>query len=96
MNGEEISVACQPFAGGWQCRVQVGTDATATRHDVSVSQEDVRRLAPASTPDELVRQSFQFLLEREPRGSIMRRFELPIISRFFAEYEEEMQRRFGR
>jgi hypothetical protein len=95
VNGEEISVACQPSAGGWQCRVHVGTDPAATRHDVSVSQEDVRRLAPAGTPEELVRQSFVFLLEREPRTSIMRRFELPIISRFFAEYEEEMQRRFG-
>ncbi|HEX2222062.1 MAG TPA: hypothetical protein VHK06_06010 [Candidatus Limnocylindria bacterium] len=60
-----------------------------------MTQEDVRRLAPQSTPEELVRQSFRFLLEREARTSIMRRFELPLISRFFAEYEEEIARRMG-
>lgn len=94
MNGDAVVVACEPAGIGWQCRVQVGTDAAATSHEVSVGQEDLMRLAPASTPDELVRQSFRFLLEREPRTSIMRRFELPIISRFFAGYEEEMQRVF--
>ena len=38
---------------------------------------------PGATPEELVRVSFEFLLEREPRESIMRRFELAIIGRFF-------------
>jgi hypothetical protein len=95
VNADEINVACQRSAGGWQCRVWVGGDASATSHEVSLTQEDMRRLAPQSTPEELVRQSFRFLLEREPRTSIMRRFELPLISRFFAEYEEEIGRRMG-
>jgi hypothetical protein len=95
MNGDEVVTACKPTGTGWQCRVQIGADAGATRHEVSVAREDLLRLAPASTPEELVRQSFRFLLEREPRASIMRRFELPLIGRFFAEYEEEIRRRLG-
>jgi hypothetical protein len=46
-------------------------------------------------PEELVRLSFEFLLEREPRESIMRSFELPIIGRFFGDYRDEMERRLA-
>ena len=52
-------------------------------------------LAPGRTPDELVRASFAFLLEREPPESIMRSFELPIIGRFFADYPDEIRHRLG-
>ena len=31
-----------------------------------------------------------FLLEREPKESILRSFDLTVISRYFAEYEREM------
>jgi hypothetical protein len=40
-----------------------------------------------------VEASFRFLLEREPREAILRRFELPLIGHFFAEYEAEIGRR---
>jgi hypothetical protein len=50
-------------------------------------------MAPGVSPEELVRISFEFLLEREPRQSIMRSFELPIIGRFFGDYRDEMERR---
>ena len=34
----------------------------------------------------LVRASFEFLLAREPKESILRQFELPVIERYFQEY----------
>ena len=34
----------------------------------------------------LVRASFEFLLEREPASSILRRFDLDVIGRYFPEY----------
>ena len=37
----------------------------------------------------------RFLLEREPKESILSRFDLPIISRYFPEYEEEIGERLG-
>ena len=39
------------------------------------------------TIEELVRRSFDFLLEREPNTSILRRFDLSVIARYFPEYE---------
>ncbi len=88
---DEIKVTCRPGGQGWECDVVVGSDAGATRHAVSVSDQLLSRLRPdAERPDELVHRSFEFLLEREPRGSILGRFELPVIGRYFPEWEAEM------
>lgn len=38
-------------------------------------------------PEELVRRSFEFLLERESKGSILKKFDLPVIQKYFPEYE---------
>ena len=89
------TVRCEPTDGGWQCSVTVGDDAAATVHDVSVDRGTLDDLAPGMEPEELVRISFEFLLEREPRESIMRSFELPIIGRFFGDYRNEMERRLA-
>jgi hypothetical protein len=40
-----------------------------------------------------VEESFRFLLEREPKESILRRFNLTVISRYFPEYEREIKTR---
>jgi len=37
--------------------------------------------------EELVSRSFDFLLAREPNTSILRSFDLAVISRYFPEYE---------
>ena len=87
-----ISVDCEPAPSGWQCAVVVGTDGLATRHDVSVSSEILERMRPgAADPARLVEDAFAFLLEREPRESILRSFELPVIGRYFPEWESEMR-----
>jgi hypothetical protein len=38
-------------------------------------------------PDVLVEKSFRFLLDRESNTSILRSFDLPVIGRYFPEYE---------
>ena len=43
-----------------------------------------------SDPDALVRAAFDFLLTREPRESILRRFDLPVIGRYFPGWEAEV------
>jgi hypothetical protein len=91
----EPIVGCLPTESGWHCTVTLGDDERATTHEVTVDREVLEDLAPGATPEELVRVSFEFLLEREPRESIMRRFELPIIGRFFGDYRDEMLRRLA-
>ena len=51
---------------------------------------------PSMSDDEaVVRESFVFLLEREPPESILPSFSLDIIRRYFPEYDDEMRRRLG-
>ena len=42
--------------------------------------------------EELIKNSFDFLLERESKESILSRFDLRIISRYFPEYEQEIKK----
>lgn len=91
-----FDVSCEPDAGSWRCRVTIGDDAGATSHDVQVSAETLSSLAPgAADPEELVRASFEFLLAREPRESILSRFDLMVIRRYFPDWEAEMLRRLN-
>lgn len=57
-----------------------------TQHTVTVTKTDLRRWGRGDVED-LVRRSFDFLLEREPPSSILSRFELPVIERYFPEYD---------
>jgi hypothetical protein len=76
--------------------VTVGEDPAATRHVVMLEADDLAHLGPPGiAPERLVEESFAFMLEREPRESILREFELSVIGRFFPEYELEIRRRLG-
>ena len=91
-----ITVACQAEPDGWRCDIRVGDDDAATEHVVKLDHDALRDLAPVgASPEELVLESFRFLLEREPRAAIMRSFELPVITRFYADYAEAIGRRLG-
>jgi hypothetical protein len=77
-------------------RVRVIEAGSETTHDVTVSRNDYTRLTSGKTePEELVRRSFEFLLEREPKESILTRFDLSVIGRYFPEYEREIRRRLS-
>jgi hypothetical protein len=89
-----IDVVSRPTAAGWTCEVAVRDGVSETHHTVAVSRHDLERFAPAEPgPDRLVRCSFEFLLEREPKESILRSFDLPVILRYFPEYEHEIRAR---
>lgn len=74
----------------WQVTVKAGV---TTHHRVRVTQADLDRLAAGRSAEDLLRESFRFLLEREPNTSILNAFDLPIISGYFPEYEAEIRRR---
>jgi hypothetical protein len=77
-----------------QFEVVVREGAGETRHIVTAEPAYVRQLAgDAGSAPELLRRSFQFLLERESKESILSRFHLSEIGRYFPEYEKEIRRR---
>ena len=59
-----------------------------TTHTVTLPQAYYEKLTNNKvTPEVLVEKSFEFLLERESNTSILRSFELAVISSFFSDYE---------
>jgi hypothetical protein len=62
-----------------------------TRHHVTMSRELYERLTTGKhTPERCLEAAFRFLLDREPKESILRRFDVTEISRYFPEFEREM------
>jgi hypothetical protein len=90
----EIAVDCSPVDGRWTARVTVTDRGSSREFEVAVSQAELARLDPESAdPRDLVRRSFEFLLAREPKESILRSFGLSVIGGYFPEYEREIHRR---
>lgn len=87
-----IEVRSGRAGSGWRCSVRVVDEQSASEHVVDVSADDLERLDPGATdPTDLVRRSFEFLLEREPKESILRSFDLPVIGRYFPEFERTIR-----
>jgi hypothetical protein len=58
-----------------------------------MSREMCKRLtAGEHMPERGLEAAFRFLLDREPKESILKRFDVTAISRYFPEFEREMPR----
>lgn len=89
-----ITVEVEPQADGYRCTVRVTQDGGSTTHRVTVDETDYQRLTEGEvTPERLVEASFEFLLEREPKESILRSFDLMTIQRYFPQYESQIRSR---
>jgi hypothetical protein len=76
--------------------VQLTEGSAATNHRVTVPKsmlEDPQ--LGAVDPEVIVRQSMEFLLEREPPTSILSEFSLDVIPRYFGDYHAELRRRLS-
>ena len=74
-------------------RVIVEEDGSSTTHVVTVDDVYHRQLTGGKlSKQELVKKSFEFLLARESKESILRRFHLKEISRYFTDYEKQFSR----
>jgi hypothetical protein len=90
----QIEVECSAVDNGWLACVTVTDHGSSREFEVAVSTAELARFAPdAAEPTDLVRRSFEFLLAREPKESILRSFGLSTIGRYFPEYEREIGRR---
>jgi hypothetical protein len=79
--------------GAFDFEVVVREGEGETRHHVTMSRETCERLtAGKHTPERCLEAAFRFLLDREPKESILGRFDVTAISRYFPEFEREMPR----
>ena len=78
-------------------RVRVIEAGSESTHQVTLNPKDHARLAgEAVKPEILIRKSLEFLLEREPKESILGAFDIAVIRRYFPEFDEAFPVYLGR
>jgi hypothetical protein len=76
--------------------VEVEEGSEITGHKVRLPRSFLDDLLLTGVDEEqIVRETIDFLLEREPATSILPEFSLEDVSRYFPEFPEELQRRLG-
>ena len=81
-------------SGPHEFGVKVNQGGETTSHRVIVPESLLSDMDLGTDDAEaVVRESFNFLLEREPASSILPEFSLAIISRYFPEYQDELPKR---
>ncbi len=73
--------------------VEVSESDGTSRHIVTATSAHLAQLGIDDPLERVVKESFEFLLEREPKEAILGRFELPVIGQYFPEYPAEIRRR---
>ena len=82
--------------GDRRFRVTVSDDRGTSEHDVRVPEGYPERLKVSdATLEDLVRASFDYLLEREPKEQILGEFDLAVIADYFPDYEQEIPTRLA-
>jgi hypothetical protein len=89
---EEAAMIKVKSAGEATYQVTVGEGGSRSRHVVTLRKDYHHRLTGGKiSPEELIRRSFEFLLQRETKESILSNFDLSVIQRYFPEYENEIR-----
>ena len=63
------------------------------KYKVTVSKATMEDLGNGRSKEEFIEDCFKFLLEREPKESIMKEFNVEIIGKYFPEWKDEIKTR---
>jgi hypothetical protein len=72
--------------------VVIDDGGSRTRHRVTMA---ARRVTDGRVPERVIEAAFHFLLDREPKESILSNFDVSVIARYFPEFERELPRYLG-
>lgn len=88
-----IDVQLTDSTDGYEFQVTVREKGSATRHRVTMSEASYQDLSGgAASPERLIKAAFEFLLDHEPKESILSRFDVTVISQYFPSFEREIGR----
>jgi len=72
--------------------VTIREGGSSSEHAVTLDDKYYQSLTDGKiTKEELIKRSFEFLLKRESKESILSKFDLRIINNYFPEYEEKIK-----
>ena len=92
MSDKDIFVLQKSAGDPLRFAVVVREGGRETQHEVTLRAGDLARLGEGRSGSSLVSAAFYFLLDREPKESILGSFDLSVIARYFPEFERELPR----
>lgn len=78
---------------GWHFSVTVDDGKGQTNHNVTMDKDFIMRIGADFDPEKVVKKSFEFLLEREPKEAILGEFDITTISHYYPEFIPELEKR---
>jgi len=75
----------------YRFNVEVVEGKSSTKHQVTMTEDFYQNFEAEVDPSEIIKKSFEFLLEREPKEIIYAEFDVSVISRYFPEYIEVLK-----
>lgn len=92
----DIHIQAEQKGDGWVAQVVVTEEGSESRHTVTVPRAAYQQLTQGRVAvGPLVKASFEFLLENEPKESILSSFDIMTIARYFPVYPKTIQKRLG-
>lgn len=79
----------QKTPGGWEFIVAIGDDEETLDFNISLDEDYYNEITGKQiSPDELIKKSFEYLLRRESKHTILKSFNLRQIAKYFPDFEE--------
>ena len=76
---------------GWHFKVSLVENNETLEFDVDLDKQYYKQLTSKEIlPEELIKKSFRFLLEREGKEAILYSFNLKVIQKYFPDFEAEI------
>jgi hypothetical protein len=74
-------------------RVSVKEGGSETRHTVTMQRSTYEKLTAGRVdPADCVRAAFEFLLDHEPKESILSSFDITVIGKYFPDFERQLEK----
>jgi hypothetical protein len=86
-----VVVACAGADDPLIFDVTVREEKGETRHRVTLCRADLSRLGKGASPEATIEAAFRFLLDREPKESILGRFDISVVSHYFPQFEGALE-----
>jgi hypothetical protein len=93
MSEPSVSVTSDPSGGRLVFDVIVRDAGGESRHRVTIQADEAERWAKlGADPSRCVAAVMRFLLDREPKESILSAFDMGVVRRYFPEFDEAFPR----
>ena len=77
----------------WRFNIVVEEGGKKTKHSVSMSKDFYESLGVEVAAWKVIETSFRFLLDHEPKESILSKFDITVISHYFPEFKEQLMKK---